>query len=307
MNYHLLTGEQLGEELTFLPGEIRENIRNGRGWLMVGEEEKTDKIGTDEKTEAEEGRILTMAAFQLKPEERGCVELAYIYTVPEAREEGCAMGLLYEAERILGNSGVQKILCMPMGEREEIVDFTHFLLLAGFEPVILDGHICTYDRTKLLESKALQPFYTVNAKIYTHLDRAEMRYYAREQGKELPRRFRDELLGDCDTKKSVFAIENGRMRGAILLGNPEKEKERAELLNVYVDPEWKQKQQILAMLVQVVRELREDTKGIDIAIDDERVRKLLTYVLGEAEKDYWVQRYEKTITPEEAEEAFDDE
>lgn len=91
MNYHLLTGEQLGEELTFLPGEIRENIRNGRGWLMVGEEEKTDKIGTDEKTEAEEGRILTMAAFQLKPEERGCVELAYIYTVPEAREEGCAI------------------------------------------------------------------------------------------------------------------------------------------------------------------------------------------------------------------------
>ncbi len=53
------------------------------------------------------------------------------------------------------------------------------------------------------------------------------------------------------------------------------------------------------MLVQVVRELREDIKGIDIAIDDERVRKLLTYVLGEADKDYWVQRYEKIIILEE--------
>ncbi len=287
MNYHLLTGEQLGEVLTFLPEEIRENIKNKRGYLLVGEEEK------------EGGKILTMAVFQQRKGERDSVELAYIYTVPEAREEGYAMGLLYEAEKILGESGVKKILCMPMGEREEIVDFTHFLLLANFEPVILDGHIYSYNRKELLESEALKPFGSVNGKIYTHLERGEMRYYARTQGKELPKRFREELLGDCDTKNSVFAIENGKMRGAILLGNPENEKERANLLNIYVDPEWKQKQQILAMLVQVVRELREDIKGIDIAIDDERVRKLLTYVLGEADKDYWVQRYEKIIILEE--------
>ena len=50
------------------------------------------------------------------------------------------------------------------------------------------------------------------------------------------------------------------------------------------------------MLVQVVEELGENTKGIAIAIDDERVRKLLTYVLGQAQEDYWVQRYEKNIT-----------
>lgn len=284
MNYRLLTGQQLGEVLTFLPEKVRENIRKGRGWLMVGEEENNN-------------RILTMAAFQLSAEERGSFELAYIYTVPEAREEGYAMELLYEAEKILGESGVKKILCMLMGEREEIVDFTHFLLLAGFEPVILDGHICSYTRKKLLESKVLEPFYATKGKTYTHLDRGEMRYYAREQGEKLPQRFRDELLGDCDVKKSIFAIENGRLRGGVLLGTPEKEKGRAKLLNVYVDPEWKQKQQILAMLAQVVRGLREDIKGIDIAIDDERVRKLLAYVLGEAEKDYWVQRYEKRITP----------
>lgn len=284
MNYHLLTGEQLGEELTFLPEGIRDNLKSGKGWLMVGQEE------------TEDDRILTLGAFQLRPGEQDSVELAYIYTVPEAREEGCAMGLIYEAEKILGESGVKKILCMPVGEREEIVDFTHFLLLAGFEPVILDGHICTYERKKLVESKALQPFYERNGKNYTHLERAEMRYYAREQGKSLPQRFREELMGECDTKKSVFAIENGRMKGAILLGAPKKEKEREELLNVYVEPEWKQKQQILAMLAQVIRDMKEDTTGIDIAIDDERVRKLLTYVLGEAQKDYWVQRYEKVIT-----------
>ncbi len=284
MNYHLLTGEQLGKELTFLPEGIRDNLKSGKGWLMVGQEEKEDD------------RILTLGAFQLRPGEQDSVELAYIYTVPEAREEGCAMGLIYEAEKILGESGVKKILCMPVGEREEIVDFTHFLLLAGFEPVILDGHICTYERQKLVESKALQPFYERNGKNYTHLERAEMRYYAREQGKSLPQRFREELMGECDTKKSVFAIENGRMKGAILLGAPKKEKEREELLNVYVEPEWKQKQQILAMLAQVIRDMKEDTTGIDIAIDDERVRKLLTYVLGEAQKDYWVQRYEKVIT-----------
>lgn len=295
MNYHLLTGEQLGEVMTFLPAEIRENIKKESGWLMVGEDEKEDD------------KIKTMAAFQLRTGEKNSVELAFTYTIPEAREEGCAMGLLYEAEKILGESGIKKILCMPMGEREKILDFTHFLLLAGFEPVILDDHIYTYDRQKLLESKSLKPFYSANKNTYTHLDRREMRYYARTQSQELPRRFQSELLGDCDTKKSVFAIENGRIRGGILLGNQEKKKERAELLNIYVDPEWKQKQHILAMLVQVIQELRADATGIDIAIDDERVRKLLTYVLGEADKDYWVQRYEKTITPKEDTEAFENE
>lgn len=306
MKYRLLTGEQLGEVLTFLPEEIRENIRKGRGWLMVGQEEK-DRIGRDEKTETEEGRILTMAALQLRAGEGGCMELAYIYTLPEAREEGYAMELLYEAEKILRKCGVKKILCMLTGKRQEILDFTHFLLLAGFEPVILDGHICIYNRKELLESQVLKPFYAAAGKTYTNLDRGEMRYYAREQGKKLPQRFRDELLGNCDAKKSVFAIENGRLRGAILLGSSEKEKGRAELLNVYVDPRWEQKQQILSMLVQVLRKLREDVKEIAIAIDDERVRKLLTYVLGEAEKDYWVQRYEKRIMPRENTESLGDE
>ncbi len=306
MKYRLLTGEQLGEVLTFLPEEIRENIRKGRGWLMVGQEEK-DRIGRDEKTETEEGRILTMAALQLRAGEGGCMELAYIYTLPETREEGYAMELLYEAEKILRKCGVKKILCMLTGKRQEILDFTHFLLLAGFEPVILDGHICIYNRKELLESQVLKPFYAAAGKTYTNLDRGEMRYYAREQGKKLPQRFRDELLGNCDAKKSVFAIENGRLRGAILLGSSEKEKGRAELLNVYVDPRWEQKQQILSMLVQVLRKLREDVKEIAIAIDDERVRKLLTYVLGEAEKDYWVQRYEKRIMPRENTESLGDE
>ncbi len=295
MKYRLLTGEGLGEALTFLPEKIQENIRMGRGWLMVGEEEK-DRIGRDEETEVEEGRILTMAAFQLRAGEGGCMELAYIYTLPEAREEGYAMELLYEAERVLGACGVKKILCMLTGRRQEILDFTHFLLLAGFEPMILDRHIYTYDRGKLMESKTLEPFYTTGGKAFPHLDRGQMRYYAREQGDKLPRRFREELLGDCNTKKSIFAIEKGRLRGAILQGTPKKEKDRAQLLNVYVDPDWKQKQQILAMLVQVVEELGENTKGIAIAIDDERVRKLLTYVLGQAQEDYWVQRYEKNIT-----------
>lgn len=295
MKYRLLIGEELGEELTFLPEKIRENIRKGRGWLIVGQEEEKDRIGRDEKTEAEEGRILTMAALQLRAGEGGCMELAYIYTLPEAREEGYAMELLYEAEKILRECGVKKILCMLTGKRQEILDFTHFLLLAGFEPVILDGHIYTYNRKELLESKALEPFCVTDGKAFSHLDWGQMRYYAREQGDKLPRRFREELLGDCNPKKSIFAIEKGRLRGAILMGTPKKEKDHAQLLNVYVDPGWKQKQQILAMLGQVVGELGEDTQGIAIAIDDERVRKLLTYVLGEAQEDYWVQRYEKRI------------
>ena len=242
----------------------------------------------------ENERILTVAAFQLREGEHATVEMSYLYTIPEAREEGYAMGLLYTAEDIFFKNGITKMICTPVGEREEILDLTHFLLLAGFKPVMLDGHVCIYDRKELLQRDVLQPFLRMVYKDYSHLGKNEMRYYARSLGAELPDRFREELLTDCDEEKSVFAIENGKLMAAILLDNSSQN--RTDLLNVYVDPKWQQKQQLIAMLVQVLREIREDIGEINVLIDDDRVRKLFGYVLGDAKKDFWVQRYEKELT-----------
>lgn len=280
MEYHLFGGEQAVEENSFLPELVQERIRKNQGWMMIGQDEKE--------------KIVTVGAFTLQEGTKNAVELAYLYTIPEERENGYAMGLLYTAENLFLQNGFSKIVCMPIGEREEILDFTHFLLLAGFEPVLLDGHICMYDRSRLLQRDTIKPYLDLKLKQYSHLSKNEMGYYARTLAEKLPGRFHEELLRECDEEKSVFAIENGEMMAAILLGK--RREDRAELLNVYMDPNWKQKQQLLAMLVQVLREMEQEIREVNVVIDDDRVRNLFRYVLGEAETDLWVQRYEKELT-----------
>ncbi len=279
MEYHLIAGDSLGDVISFLPDSVQKNFSEGRGWLMIGQDEQ--------------GEILTVGAFQIKPEEPTIMELAYIFTMPDYREEGYALGLINAAGEIFAQNGITTISCLPMGEYEEIVEFTHFLLLCDFTPVLLDAHLYQYELSNLLKNKMLEPFFQTSSNHYRRLTRSEMKYYIDRTEQKLPQRFYKELLQDCDPEKSIFAIENGELMGAILLG--ERRNDRTELLNVYVNPDWKQKQQILIMLAQILKEIRKELNEIDIAIDDERVRSLLLHVLGNPVKDFWVQRYERAL------------
>lgn len=284
IEYSLLAPGEVTQGLTFLPEDIVSNVRKNRGWVMVGQENS-------------QGPVLTIAAF-LQMADKKSVELVYIFTRPEEREEGCALGLLEAAGRIFIQNGIERIVCMPIGPREQIRDFTHFLLLCDFVPLMQDGHIYTYNKQQLLSSGTLKPYLERSVKKYTSLSQGEMRYYARSMDKELPTGFRAELLRGADTEKSVFAIHNDRIYGGILLSISDTEKKRAELLNIYVNPRWEHPQEILCMLTQVIKEMSADNVGIDIAMDDDRVRRLFSYVLGEPQTDCWVQRYEKDIMKE---------
>ncbi len=284
MEYSLLPADEVTRELTFLPEDILGSIKKGRGWVVIGQEDS-------------KGPIITIAAFR-QMAEKGAAQLVYIFTRPEDRGEGCALGLLEAAGRIFLQNKIEKIVCTPIGSREQILDFTQFLMLCDFEPLMLDGHIYTYSRQQLMASKTLKPYLEKSTKNYTHLTQGEMRYYAHTMDKELPATFYSFLLNDCNPERSIFVIHNNSICGAVLLSKNETNKKRDELLNIYINPKWEHSQEIIGMLAQVIKEMSADREGIDIVINYDKVRQLFEYVLGEPQVDCWVQRYEKDLNKE---------
>lgn len=284
MEYSLLTPDEVTQELTFLPEDILSSIKKGRGWVMIGQEDS-------------QSPVITIAAFR-QMAEKGAIELVYIFTRPEDREEGCALGLLEAAGRIFLRNKIERIVCVPIGSREQILDFTQFLMLCDFEPLMLDGHIYTYSKQQLMDSTTLKPYLEKSTKNYTHLTQGEMRYYARTMDKELPAAFYSGLLNDCDPEKSIFVIHNNSIYGAVLLSRNETDKKRDELLNIYINPKWEHFREIICMLAQVIKEMPADREGIDIVMNHDRMRQLFDYVFGEPQIDCWVQRYEKDLNKE---------
>ena len=285
MNYSLLTPDEATQELDSLPEDILSSIKKGRGWVMIGQENS-------------QGPVITIAAFK-QMTEKAAVELEYIFTRPEYREEGCALGLLEAAGQIFLQNKIEKIVCMPIGSKEQIIDFTQFLILSDFEPLMLDGHIYTYNRQQLMSSNTLKPFLEKSTKNYTHLSQGEIRYYARTMDKDLPAIFHSGLLNACDPEKSIFIIQNDSIYGAVLLSKNETAKKRDELLNIYVNPKWEHPKDIIGMLAHVIKEMAADIVGIDIVVNHEKERQLFDYMLGEPQMDCWVQRYEKDLNKEE--------
>lgn len=279
MRYYFVDGASHSDDITFLPVVLQEAIKQGRGWLMVGEDEQK--------------AIQTVGVFTLREDMAHTMELAYIYTVPEARVLGYAMGLLYTAENFFMKNGITHLVSSPFGKKEDIYDVTQFLFLAGFEPVMMDGHVYIYDRNKILQRDVLKPYMNSTQNKYIRLSQREINYYNRNMADQLPGLFRS-LLTECDENRSLFAVENDEIMAAILVGKDRREK--VELLNIYVNPKWKGNKQLLTMLVQVLKEIKQDNCEIDILVDNEKLRKLLQYVLGEADTDLWVQHYIKELT-----------
>lgn len=282
MNYRLLTADELSANLSFLDDEIKEKIDKHCGWLVIGQ--------NDEK------EIITVGAFVFDAVRKDTVELRYIYTKPEERENGWAMGMLYYAEKLFYNEGIRRFICCPTGMMDELMEFSGFLGMAGFEPVELDWHVYRYERGKLAGAKALQPYMEFDGKRFLKLSHSEIKYYLRSDDTKMPMRVRDNIMRDCDPDNSIFAVENGRIVAAVLA----RAENMAEtnILNVYIYPAWNKKQQILAMLALLVKKLPKSVNYLNLAIDSENVRALYNYAFGNPDADYWVQCYERALDTE---------
>lgn len=282
MQYRLWTAAQLPERIDFFPETVMERIRRHSGWVIAGINEKEEMV--------------TFGVFLLSEQEPDVLELAWLYTIPEEREEGYAMGLLYYAEALFFRQGIRRFRCMLEGTREEILDASTVLELAEFDPLEQDWHVYSYDRKKLLESKPLQPFRNLPGKYFHHLDRAEIRYFSKEKKDNFSFRLKNGLFWNCDTEKSLFAVEKGQIVAAVLI--LQEDQKHLDVLNLYIFPEWKKKQQILVMLAQALEQLPECVSHVNLAVDEERLRVLYEYMFGVPETDYWVQRYEKELSAE---------
>ena len=286
MHYSILTGDELDTKLEFLTEDIRQKIRSRDGWIVIGQNDA--------------GVIMTVAAFTFDPVQVDTVELAYIYTREEERENGWAMGSIYYAQERFEKQGIRRFICCPVGTDDELIEFTTFLGMANFEPVVLDWHVYKYELRKLKEAKVLSDFAAAGERSITKLSKEEVKYYLRSNRSSMTSRMKDNMLRDCDLKRSIFVVENSKIMGAILI---KKDDSEMNITNLYIDPEWKSKQRILGMLAVAIKEMPESAEYLNLAVDNDNTLKLYDYVFGEPKEDCLVQCYERVFEKDDMEEA----
>lgn len=279
MHYSILTGEIKDARFEFLTEETREKLKKQDGWVVIGQDE-------DEK-------IVTVAAFVFDPSQPDTVELDFIFTRPEAREEGWAMGAIYYAQDKFKEQGIRRFICCPTGTREEMSEFLIFLRMAEFEPLVLNWHVYSYDLRNLDKIENLKSFIGISKGKAKRLCLDEIKFYLHQEKCNVPSRVRDYMLRDCDVNKSLFVVEDKKIRGAVLVQNGADSE--INIANLYIDPYWKNKYTILEMLAQVVTNIPKEGYILNLAIDNENELNLYNYIFGEPLEDCLVQCYERAL------------
>lgn len=279
MHYSILTGEIKDVRFEFLTEETRQKLKKQDGWVVIGQDE-------DEK-------IMTVAAFVFDPSQPDTVELDFIFTRPEAREEGWAMGAIYYAQDKFKEQGIRRFICCPTGTREEMSEFLIFLRMAEFEPLVLNWHVYSYDLRNLDKIENLKSFIGISKGKAKRLSLDEIKFYLHQKKCDVPSRVRDYMLRGCDLNKSLFVVEDKNIRGAVLVQNGADSE--INIGNLYIDPHWKNKYTILGMLALVVTNIPKEGYILNLAIDNENESNLYTYIFGEPLEDCLVQCYERVL------------
>lgn len=279
MHYSILTGEIKDARFEFLTEETREKLKSRDGWVVIGQDE-------DEK-------IMTVAAFVFDPSQPDTVELDFIFTRPEVREEGWAMGAIYYAQEEFKEQGIRRFICCPIGTYEEISEFLIFLRMAKFEPLVLDWHAYSYELGHLDKIEDLKSYIEASKGKAKRLSLEEIKFYLHFKNSNIPSKVRDYMLRDCDLKKSLFVVEDKKIMGAVLVQNGENSE--TNIGNLYINPRWKNKHLILGMLAQVINITPKEGQMLNLAIDNENELNLYHYLFGEPVEDCLIQCYERAL------------
>ncbi len=279
MHYSILTGKTIDAGLEFLTEETRKKLEQKDGWLVTGQDD--------------EGKIITVAAFVFNPNQPDTVELDFIYTRPEYREEGWAMGAIYYAQKKFRAQGVRRFICCPVGTEEELFEFSIFLAMAGFEPLVLDWHAYSYDLKNLDKIEDLKTYIEACKGKTKKLSIEEIKFYLHFKNNDVPSRVRDYMLRDCDLSKSLFVVEDKKIMGAVLVQDGDDSE--TNISNLYINPGWRNKHLILGMLARVVTNISEGKHILNLAIDSEQELNLYKYIFGEPMEDCLIQCYERAV------------
>lgn len=279
MHYSILTGEIKDAHFEFLTEETREKLKSRDGWVVIGQDDQ--------------GMIMTVAAFVFDPSQPDTVELDFIFTRPEVREEGWAMGAIYYAQEKFKDQGIHRFICCPTGTYEEMSEFLIFLKMAEFEPLVVDWHAYSYELGNLDRIEDLKSYIEASKGKAKKLSLEEIKFYLHFKNSNIPSKVRDYMLRDCDLKKSLFVVEDKKIMGAVLVQNGDDS--ATNIGNLYINPRWKNKHLILGMLAQVVANVPEEGKMLNLAIDNENELNLYHYLFGEPMEDCLIQCYERAL------------
>ncbi len=279
MHYSILTGKIADIRLDFLTEEVRAKLKEKDAWIVIGQDD--------------DGVIMTVGSFVFDPKQPDTVELDFIYTRPEEREGGWAMGAIYYAQEKFKKQGIRRFICCPTGTEEELSEFMIFLEMAGFEPLVQDWHVYKYDLRNIEKIDELKSYMEASNKKSKKLSIEELKFYLHLKNSNVPSMDRDYMLRDCDLKKSRFVVEDKMIMGGILV--QEGDDPETNILNLFVNPQWRNKHMILGMLAEVIKNIPEDKHFLNLAIDNENEMNLYYYIFGKPMEDCLIQCYERIL------------
>ncbi len=279
MHYSILTGEIEGAKFDFLTEDTRKELKEKNGWIVIGQDD--------------DGEIMTVAVFVFDPSQPDTVELDFIYTRPEEREGGWAMGAIYYAQEKFKKHGIRRFICCPTGTEEELAEFLIFLQMAEFEPLVLDWHAYQYDLRNLEKIDELKSYMEESKEKSKKLSIEEVKFYLHLNNNSVPPIVRDYMLRDCDLKRSLFVVENKMIMGAVLVQKGDESE--TNIANLYINPHWKNKYMILGMLARIVTSIPQEWTIFNVAIDNDNALNLYNYIFGQPMEDCLVQCYERLL------------
>ena len=68
-------------------------------------------------------------------------------------------------------------------------------------------------------------------------------------------------------------------------------------MQIYIHPQWKNKEKLLDMLLGVIQEA-DESEMLHLAVTSDQILALYRYLFGLPEKDFWILSYEKELKEE---------
>ncbi len=246
----------------------------------------------------EDGKLICYAVFSHIPGKNRDVNLEYLYTIPERREEGACTGLLIRCESYLASRGVHAILSRMALRPPRAQEFNSFLTGRGFVPLCLTGRMLHYRLADMLDAGAIQMILKNRDKLPPVRD---LKGIGEQHVNALLARQRETgfffYKEECEEACSRFYFEDGSIHGAMIASRPQDD--TLYISAIYMDALAQKRNIFLVLFCSCVEPLLDDVEEEDvqilIALQDETTYDGLMRAFNPPEKEYLVVEHMKPL------------
>ena len=264
----------------FLTAETLKKIENNTAWMLGAFTEKNEITGT--------------AVFEVTGSIKDAIRISYLYVLKEYRDEGISVRLLEYAREQFYPKGIRRFLCSLTGTFYDIFDWSTYLPAAGFHQLEQIWHVYSYNRKQMLETPAVKKVLANKHGRLSHMQKDEVTYLLR-MDRSISQGLKDTIFYECSVEKSYFEFENDELMAAVLVNQDEAG--GMDVMQIYIHPQWKNKEKLLDMLLGVIQEA-DESEMLHLAVTSDQILALYRYLFGLPEKDFWILSYEKELKEE---------